>query len=1013
MQHQTFSRPVSLVSVAALADVAWIAQWETHLLPLKQAGLVTFWSERQLLAGVDRVEQLFAHLDQADCIVLFLSADFFGDDRCLMLMQRALVRKLNNAIVLIPLLLRPVEWQDSALGLLRCLPTNEVPVTQWSTQDEAFHACVQGLRSLLKLPAHRTTPIHSGTRFNTNRERMLRRLRRSYRDLLAQSLQGMVWMELEFTGKPDAVQNVTNLALRISQQAEQSLLPGMSITQVYEDTEQELLILGEPGAGKSTELLHLAQYLVVQAEQDETCLLPVVLPLSSWAVKQAKLEDWMAEQIAMIYDIPQKVSRQWVQDEQILPLLDGLDEMEEAARPACISAINAYHRAHLTPLVVCSRTAEYESAANKQRLLLQSAVVIRPLAPLQVEAVLDRGGEAVVGLRNRLHAQPELAELATSPLMLSVLMLTYQGTTIHTDMLNEMDLEQQIWTDYVQRMMGRKQKGRTKRYSPEQTNSWLNWLAQQMRLHNQTIFYVEHLQADWLVERLQRAYTWLGLRFPAIIIGVFVSLLVWLFLGDSRITFQLTDGTNDRLVMVSLGGLLGGFLGGWLSPPVGEQTVSIRKKYSFRLGSSILLGVLLGASFGLSLNGASYMLREWLYYGMSYGISFGVSWWILLWLLLRVSRPSSSSLIRPTRRRFFRSRWLNGLHFRRALVITLVWGTTFGLGSALSFTLTTALENGLYGSGLSLVLNFISNNEPFGYGLSAALNTGLSAGLRFAPSVGFAGFFLSAILGYEGGTFRLAERLRWNGRHLIRLGHLRDSILFASLLVLVFWPIFLLSYELGLWLGSVLIYQPEVELSGGLNVALPIGLSYGLSIGLISGLSYWLLFGLYQGLVQERIEDQDRRSFNQGIRRSLRNGILISLLGGGLAMGIGILGITLGSGLSGGLSSDLGGGQSQIVSSGMNGGLSYGVNVSLSWGWFFAISAGLIVWGVVGGLTILRHYIIRLLLARSHMFPWCAQAFLDDATSRILMRRVGGGYSFVHRRLLDYFADAHSLTVKE
>jgi hypothetical protein len=34
-----------------------------------------------------------------------------------------------------------------------------------------------------------------------------------------------------------------------------------------------------------------------------------------------------------------------------------------------------------------------------------------------------------------------------------------------------------------------------------------------------------------------------------------------------------------------------------------------------------------------------------------------------------------------------------------------------------------------------------------------------------------------------------------------------------------------------------------------------------------------------------------------------------------------------------------------------------------------------------------------------------AQAFLNDATSRILLRRVGGGYNFIHRRLQDYFTD--------
>jgi len=36
-------------------------------------------------------------------------------------------------------------------------------------------------------------------------------------------------------------------------------------------------------------------------------------------------------------------------------------------------------------------------------------------------------------------------------------------------------------------------------------------------------------------------------------------------------------------------------------------------------------------------------------------------------------------------------------------------------------------------------------------------------------------------------------------------------------------------------------------------------------------------------------------------------------------------------------------------------------------------------------------------------------AFLDDATVRVLLRRVGGGYSFNHRLLMDYLADRDTM----
>jgi hypothetical protein len=52
----------------------------------------------------------------------------------------------------------------------------------------------------------------------------------------------------------------------------------------------------------------------------------------------------------------------------------------------------------------------------------------------------------------------------------------------------------------------------------------------------------------------------------------------------------------------------------------------------------------------------------------------------------------------------------------------------------------------------------------------------------------------------------------------------------------------------------------------------------------------------------------------------------------------------------------------------------------------------------------LRHVVLRWILSRRRVFPWQAQAFLEDATSRILVRRAGGGYSFMHRLLLEYFA---------
>jgi len=66
-------------------------------------------------------------------------------------------------------------------------------------------------------------------------------------------------------------------------------------------------------------LLNLARYLVDRAEQDIGHPLPIIVPLSSWAEKRPPFHDWLAEQVALLYDIPYRLSQSWVQQNRFLP----------------------------------------------------------------------------------------------------------------------------------------------------------------------------------------------------------------------------------------------------------------------------------------------------------------------------------------------------------------------------------------------------------------------------------------------------------------------------------------------------------------------------------------------------------------------------------------------------------------------------------------------------------------------------------------------------------------------
>lgn len=142
----------SLISFAAPQDRPLLAQWEKHLLPLQRAGYITIWSEQRITPGDRRKEQLTKHLEQADLIVLLLSAEFLADKEFYGLMARALQRSQDGEACVNPLILRPVDWRSSPIGQLACLPTNGRPITRWGDRDEAFHHCVVSLTRLLTHP---------------------------------------------------------------------------------------------------------------------------------------------------------------------------------------------------------------------------------------------------------------------------------------------------------------------------------------------------------------------------------------------------------------------------------------------------------------------------------------------------------------------------------------------------------------------------------------------------------------------------------------------------------------------------------------------------------------------------------------------------------------------------------------------------------------------------------------------------------------------------------------------
>jgi len=555
--------PLSVFISYAHEDELLRQQLEDHLSLLRRQGLVADWHDRQIMPGAAWAQEIDEHLEAASIILLLISASFLASDYCYEIeMQRALEYHKRGKARVIPIILRPCDWRKSPFAHLQCLPRDGKAVTIWQNSDEAFLTVAQGLRQVIEQQQIPLRPLPEEER--KNRTALIKQVRTTWIEgLLEHSLHEAARLELRLQEQPDASANPWRLQVQELDRPPQPLPPDTSIVQVYDEADGELLILGEPGAGKTTLLLELARTLLDRAEADEHHRIPVVFNLSSWAEKRSLLAEWLVEELWTKYRVPRKIGQSWMDSDQLLPLLDGLDEVAEEARSGCVQTINAYYQHRLEqgpdPLVVCCRSQEYMALST--RITLPQAVSIQPLMDEQIEHYLQSAGKQLEAVQAAIHKDPILREFATTPLMLSILVLTYQGKSIE-DLVIGTSLEDQrrrVLTAYVQRMLQRR--SIETRYTRDQTTRWLAWLAWQLVQHNQTQFYIERMQPDWLPDsRLHRLYYGSVVRLG---IGLTAGLIICFSIGMATgLLFGKLEGLVIGLAFGLVGGLTSGLAGG-------------------------------------------------------------------------------------------------------------------------------------------------------------------------------------------------------------------------------------------------------------------------------------------------------------------------------------------------------------------------------------------------------------------------------------------------------------------
>ena len=236
---------------------------------------------------------------------------------------------------------------------------------------------------------------------------------------LSQSLHNAVLINLDKQVQPQQVKRPWDAEIKIGALPSQPLPPETKILEVFErsDIQGKLLILGDPGAGKTTTLLDLAQGLVERAIADSTAPIPVIFTLSSWKDPKQLMKDWLIAELKSKYGVRIDIGKKWIEDKQLLPLLDGLDEVKPEHQESCVKAINRLLGSDDRPsdLVVCSRREEYEN--YQVRLHLNGAIRLQALTDEQIQQYFHTLKQPQ--LWQTMQLDVALLELIRTPLFLS------------------------------------------------------------------------------------------------------------------------------------------------------------------------------------------------------------------------------------------------------------------------------------------------------------------------------------------------------------------------------------------------------------------------------------------------------------------------------------------------------------------------------------------------------------------------------------------------------------------
>ncbi|WP_437957833.1 SIR2 family protein [Sorangium sp. So ce119] len=145
----TAQRPVRVFFSYASRDEELLSRLEAHMSPLKREGLIAPWHSGKIGAGEDLERAIGEQLEAADLVLLLVSASFLASEQGDAQVTRAMERRAAGQAAVVPILLRPCDWETTRFAELQAVPRDKKPVTKWADEDEALLQVVREIRAVV------------------------------------------------------------------------------------------------------------------------------------------------------------------------------------------------------------------------------------------------------------------------------------------------------------------------------------------------------------------------------------------------------------------------------------------------------------------------------------------------------------------------------------------------------------------------------------------------------------------------------------------------------------------------------------------------------------------------------------------------------------------------------------------------------------------------------------------------------------------------------------------------